>query len=162
MSNNSIARQLSRLNLSKVKMDSGRTVVDELKHHAGILANCITYELDKVYDGYTPKVWKRDYSLYNSICVDDFVEIRTSSSGAKVSIGIHFDSGAYHQSFDGRTVNVAYLLNEGWQWRNGANIPYLSWRDGTHFIEKGIARYKKSVCNPFTVRFIINNEERIF
>lgn len=142
-------------------MKNGRTIADELKHHARILADCIMEGLDDVYDSYTPKVWQRDYSLYNSLYIDDFVEIKTSARGVEMSISLHFDDGAWHRSFDGRSVNTSVLINEGWSWKSDVNIPYLSYREGTHFIEKGIAKYKAKVSKPFRVRFTINDEIRM-
>ena len=156
-----ITKQLAKLNVSKLKMKNGRTVTDELKYHARILADCIMEELDDVYDSYTPKVWQRDYSLYNSLYIDDFVEIKTSARGVEMSISLHFDDGAFHRSFDGRSVNTAVLIHEGWDWKSNVDIPYLSHREGTHFIEKGIAKYKAKVSKPFKVRLTINDEIRM-
>lgn len=156
-----ITKQLAKLNVSKLKMKNGRTIADELKYHAKILADCIMDELNNVYDSYTPKVWQRDYSLYNSLYIDDFVEIKTSAKGVEMSISLHFNDGAFHRSFDGRSVNTAVLINEGWDWKSNVDIPYLSHREGTHFIEKGIAKYKAKVSKPFKVRLTINDEIRM-
>ena len=156
-----ITKQLAKLNIQKFKMKDGRTIANELKYHAKILADCIMNELSDVYDSYTPKLWQRDYSLYNSLYINDFVEIKTSAKGVEMSISLHFDDGAFHRSFDGRSVNTAILINEGWIWKSDANIPYLSYREGTHFIEKGIEKYKKKVSKPFVVRLTINNKIRM-
>ncbi len=157
-----ISKQLEKLNLEKLKLKNGQNVTNELKRHASILTDCIILELNNVYDGYTPKVWKRDYSLYNSIYIDNFVEIKVTNKKLTAAITIHFDEGAYHRNFYGRNMNTAILLNEGWRWKSNTATPYLSHREGTHFIEKGIARYKKSVTSPFTVKLNILNEERTF
>lgn len=144
-------------------MKNGNTVKDELKRHASILADCIMEELDSVYDSYTPKVYKRSYDLYNSLYIDDVVKIDISTSGVGLSIGIHFDEGAIHKGFYGDDANTAVLLHEGWQTHGSfSDVPYLGYREGTHFIEKGIEKYKQQVARPFAVRFTINNEERIF
>ena len=158
-----ITKQLAKLNVSKLKMKNGRTVTDELKYHARILADCIMEELDEVYDSYTSKVYSRSYELYNSLYVDDNVQINVSSSGAGLSIGVHFDDGAVHKSFDGSNSDVATLINEGWQTHGSfKDVPYLGFREGTHFIEKGIEKYKKKVSKPFKVRLTINDKERTF
>lgn len=158
-----IARQLKNLDVSRLKMKNGATVETELRRHASILADCIMEELNKVYDSYTPKVYKRTYRLYDSLYIDGSVHIDVAASGANLSIGIHFDEQAMHTGFGGEPVNVAILLNEGWEWKNsGVNTPYLSKREETHFIDKGIENYKKKVSNPFVVRFAFNDEERIF
>lgn len=156
-----ITRQLNKLDFTKLKIKSGNTVKQKLKNHASTLATCIMKELSDVYDSYTPKVWQRDYSLYNSLYIDDFVEIKTSTKGVEMSISLHFDNGAFHRSFDGRSVNTAVLINEGWNWKSNVDIPYLSHREGTHFIEKGIAKYKAKVSKPFKVRLTINDEIRM-
>lgn len=156
-----ITKQLAKLNVSKLKMKNGRTVADELKYQASVLADCIMEELSDVYDSYTPKVWQRDYSLYNSLYIDDFVEIKTSARGVEMSISLHFDDGAFHRSFNGRSVNTAVLINEGWNWKSDVDIQYLSHREGEHWIEKGIAKYKAKVSKPFKVRLTINDEIRM-
>lgn len=144
-------------------MENGNTVKEELKRHASILADCIIEELDSVYDSYTPTVYKRTYGLYNSVYIDNGIKIDVSNKGIAISLGLHFDDGAIHESFSGEDANTAVLLNEGWSWKKTTvDIPYFSRREGTHFIEKGIEKYKQRVNNPFAIRLTINNEERIF
>lgn len=158
-----LKKQLKNLNVSTLKMKNGNSVEKELKRHAAILADCIMEELDQVYDSYTPKIYNRSYGLYNSLYIDEGIRLDISSSGASLSIGLHFDDGATHKNFFGEDSNTAILLNEGWQThRSFSNVPYLGYREGTHFIEKGIEKYKRRVGKPFKVRFTINNEERIF
>lgn len=155
-------KQLQQLDVSKLKMKDGGTVEKELKHHASILADCIMASLNEVYESYTPKIYQRTYGLYNSLYIGG-MKIDISSKGASLSIGLHFDDGAIHQSFTGEDVNTAILLNEGWQTHGSfSSVPYLGFREGTHFIENGIRKYKRSVSNPFKVKFMINNEIRIF
>ena len=43
---------LKNLDVSKLKLKNGKSVEAELKKHAAILADCILYQLDKVYDSY--------------------------------------------------------------------------------------------------------------
>ena len=157
-----IRRQLKNLDVSKLRMKSGRTVEQELKHHASILADAIMEELDALYESYSPKVYRRTYDVYNSLYIEDKVRIDVTSKGAGLSIGIHFDEGSLHENFYGDDSNIIGLWNEGWKWKNNPHIPYLSERDGSHFIESAIEKYKRRVNNPFIVKFRINNEERIF
>lgn len=160
---NNLRKQLNSLNVSKLKMKNGNTVEKELKRHAAILADCIMQELDNVYDSYSLKIYQRTYGLYNSLYIDDSVRIDISSSGAGLSIGLHFDGGAIHQGFNGEFVNTAVLLNEGYQTHGSfSHIPNFGYREGTHFIEKGIQKYNRNVSNPFAVRLTINNEIREF
>lgn len=158
-----LRKQLQKLNVSKLKLKNGNTVEKELRNHARVLADCIMEELDNVYDARTPKVYQRSYGLYNSLYIDDVVRVDVSAKGASLSIGLHFDDGAVHKSFSGEDANTAVLINEGWQTHGSfSHVPYLGYREGTHFIEKGIEKYKRRVGNPFTVKFTINNDERIF
>ena len=118
-------------------MENGNTVKEELKRHASILADCIIEELDSVYDSYTPTVYKRTYGLYNSVYIDNGIKIDVSNKGIAISLGLHFDDGAIHESFSGEDANTAVLLNEGWSWKKTTvDIPYFSRREVTHFIEK--------------------------
>lgn len=153
-------KQLTKLDVHKLKMKNGNTVEKELKRHASYLADCIMYELDKVYDSYTPKVYERSYDLYNSLQIGD-VSASIRSNGASLSIELTFDEGAFHRGFDGKWVNTAILINEGFETSGKfKNVPYLGYRDATHFIEKGIQRYKNGITNPFDVRLSINGENR--
>ena len=144
-------------------MKNGNTVADELRKHAKILADYIQRALDDVYESYNPKVYRRSYALYDSLYIDDVIKVDVSAKGANLSIRLSFDENVMHENFYGEDSNVAALLNEGWSWKNSSvNIPYLSSREGTHFIERGIEEYKRSVRKPFAVRFIINDDIRMF
>lgn len=156
----SLKKQLQKLDVSQLKMKSGDSVAAELKRHARILANCIQYELDKVYNSYEPKIYERTYDTYNSLMVGN-LEIKVTATGAALGVSLIFDDGAIHKGFDGTPVNMAVLLNEGWQ-TGFSDVPYFGKREGTHFIEKGIERYKQKVKNPFAVKLHINNETREF
>lgn len=138
-------------------MSNGKTVADEIKHHAAVLADCIQYELDAVYDSYSPVLYRRTYGLYNSLYIDDKIEISVTAKGANLSIGLHFDDLAIHKGFDGSDADTPILINDGWQTHGSfANVPYFGYREATHFIENGVARYKKSVSNPFAVEVTKN------
>lgn len=50
-----LRKALKNLDVSKLKTSSGKSVSDELKHHAAILADCIMYRLDEVYGHIPPK-----------------------------------------------------------------------------------------------------------
>ena len=159
-----LKRQLRNLDMSRLKMKNGSSVETELKRHAGILADCIMDSLaNEVYESYTPKMYVRSYRLYDSLYIDDFLRVDITARGTNLSIGLHFDDGAVHIGFNGEDANTAVLLNEGFQTHGSfKDIPYLGYRTGTHFIEKGIEKYKEKVNNPFMVKFTINDEERIF
>ena len=158
-----LRKQLKALDVSRLKMKNGNTVEEELRRHARILCDCIQKALDDVYEAYSSKVYRRSYALYDSLYIDDVIKVELSAKGANLSIRLSFDENAMHENFYGEESNVAVLLNEGWSWKNSSvDIPYLSSREGTHFIERGIEEYKRSVKKPFAVRFTINNEVRMF
>ena len=158
-----LTKQLKNLDVSRLKMKNGNTVTDELRKHAKILADCIQRALDDVYESHNPTVYRRSYSLYDSLYIDDTIKVDVSAKGANLSIRVSFDEGAMHENFYGANSNVAALLNEGWSWKNSSvDIPYLSSREGTHFIERGIEEYKRSVRKPFAVKFTINDDVRMF
>lgn len=147
-----ISSQLQRLNVSKLKMASGRTVAQELKRHAAILADCIQNQMDAMYDSYQPMVYHRTYGLYNSLYIDNQLVLSTSPKSGTLEIRLGFDDGAVHKGFDGRPANTAVLLNDGYQTHGRfSHIPYFGYRDGYYFVEKGIEDYKKKVSNPFRV-----------
>lgn len=159
MNSDSIRKQLKNLDLKKIKLENGKTIEEELKKHASILSDCLMAELDKIYESYDPKIYERTYNLYNSLDIDRTVKIDISSAGASFSIGLHFDDGAMHQSLDGKMVNTAWLINDGWQTHGRfAHIPNFGFREATYWIEKGIERYIHSVKNPFIVELTKGKE----
>lgn len=163
MSRESLQQQLKKLDVAKLKMNNGKDVEDELKKHSKILVDCIMQELDKVYDSMEPVMYQRTYNLYNALDIDQTVRVNVSASGAKLSIGLCFDNGAMHRSFDGEMVNTAWLINDGWQTHGRfANVPYLGYRSAENFIEKGIERYKRSVRKPFPVKLMKGTEVTYF
>lgn len=158
-----IRKQLRNLDVSKLRMKTGRTVENELKHHASILYDCILEEMDdSIYSAYSPKVYMRNFNLYNALRINDMVKVSTKDSSLYVEL--YFDEDdVMHENFFGERVDVASILNEGYQTHGSfADIPMLGFRDATKFIDTGILKYKQKVTNPFTVKLNINDEERIF
>ena len=158
-----IRNQLKNLNIGKLKMKTGRTVENELKHHASILYDCILEEMDNsIYSAYSPKLYMRKFNLYNALRINDM--IRVSAKNSSLYVELYFDEDdVMHQNFFGERVDVATILNEGYRTHGSfADVPMLGFRDATKFIDNGILRYKQKVTNPFTVKLNINNEERIF
>lgn len=154
--------QLKKINTSKLKMKNGNDVKTELKRHANILMECIQEELYAVYDIYSPLVYKRTHGLAESLYIGS-TEIKVSAKGLTMSVEVGFSESALHENFLGEKMNTAILLNEGFQTHGSfESVPYLGYREATHFIEKGIQKYKTSVNKPFAIKFNINNEIRNF
>ncbi len=157
-----IAAQLKNLNVSKLRLKNGSTIENELRQHAKLLLDCISEELEEVYESYTPSIYRRSYGLKESLQIGD-TEIRVSAKGLTMAISVEFGDSAWHESFDGRDVNTAVLINEGWRWRSSnVDIPYFTRREGEHFIEAGIKKYQQRVQKPFAVKMHINDKTRIF
>lgn len=158
-----IIKKLKNVDTTKLKLKNGKSIEDELKRHAKILMNCIEDEIyDSVYASYSPIAYKRTMGLAESLYVGD-TEIKIGANGLTMSVEICFGESAFHENFFGEQMNTAVLLNEGFQTHGSfANIPYLGYHEGTHFVENGIERYKNTVQKPFAVRFKINNEVRSF
>ena len=156
-------KQLKNKDVTKIKLKNGNTVEKEIRRHASILADCIMEELDEVYNSYESKAYKRSYNLYDSLYIDEGLFLDVSAKGAVLSLKIHFDDGAIHDSFSGENANTAILLNEGYQTTGSfSHIPYFGHRKASRFIEKGIEKYKKKVQKPFKVKLTINDDERVF
>ncbi len=158
-----IRKQLKNLDVSKLRMKNGNTIEKELKRHASILADCLMEELDEVYSSYSPKVYQRSYDLYNSISIDDRVKISFGVNGTTLSMSVYFDEDVIHEGITGENVNVAVLMNDGWQVKKDVwfkDIYHFGYYEGSHFIEKGIQRYKSKVSNPFDIRLNINGVTR--
>ena len=153
MNANDLKKFLKNMDLSKAKLDNGNTVEEELKHHADVLAACIQQQLSVVYASYMPVLYRRTFALQQSILTDSRVYAEVRGTTLLVSVRIGFDNGAWHTGFDGKKVNTALLINEGWQTHGRfAHVPYFGFREGTHFVERAIEAYRSKVKNPFDVQ----------
>ncbi|MDO5411377.1 MAG: hypothetical protein Q4F21_13180 [Lachnospiraceae bacterium] len=161
--NQQIQNQLKNLDISRLRLANGRKLETELGNHARLLADCLKLELNNVYMDYAPVMYRRTKQLLDSIKVD--VRTRFNRNGTKyeLSVQVYFDQGSIHTGLDGLPADVEVLLNEGWQ-THGAfqNVPYFGYREGTHYIEWGVYRYRKFEQTHFPIRLRIAGEERIF
>lgn len=153
MDKNSLKKILKSMDVAKMKLDNGKTVEQELRHHADILAACIAQELWAVYASYMPVLYKRTFALQHSLLTDSRVYTEVKGTKMLVSVRLGFGDGAWHTGFDGKPVNTALLLNEGWQTHGKfADVPYFGFREATHFVDRAIEAYRKSVKNPLDVQ----------
>ena len=158
-----LKKQLKNLKLSDLKIKNGDSLEQELRYHAKVLKDCLEYEMNVVYESYFPVVYKRKRDFYRSLQIDDVIRIDYYALGFNSIIKLTFNDKVMHPNFNGGKSDVSVLLNEGWKWKNSkVKIPYLSEREGTHFLERGIKRYQEKVDNPFKVRLTINDEVREF
>lgn len=144
---------IKKLDVSKLKLKNGKTVAQELKHHTEVLADCIQRRLDEVYASYSPRMYIRTHQLQNSVFICPGVQIEVSSKGTTLSTKITFQNGSVHEGFGSYGADTAYLLNEGWQTSGQfKSVPYLGFREGTHFIELAIEDYKNMMPDAFPVK----------
>lgn len=148
-----LKKQLKRLDVAKLKTADGKPLKEDIKRHARFLADCVMHRLNEVYESYQPKIYQRTYGLYNSVYVDDTPIIKISAAGATLSMYIRFDDGVKRRGFNGEEVNLAVLLNEGWQTKGKfKSVPYFGYREPSFFIEKAVEDYKRGIKNPYHVK----------
>jgi hypothetical protein len=153
MDKNSLKKLLKSMDVSKMKLDNGKTIEQELRHHADILAACISQQLWVVYASYMPVLYKRTFALQHSLLTDSRVYTEVKGTKMFVSVRLGFGDGAWHTGLDGKSINTALLLNEGWQTHGKfADVPYFGFREATHFVDKAIEAYRQSVKNPLDVQ----------
>ena len=158
-----IIAKLRNLDVSKLRMKNGRTVEQELRYHTSILSDCIMEEMESSIYDYSPRVYRRTFDIWNSLYINDKVRVDVSSKGTSLSISVQFSDEVMHENFEVEKVNVAAILNEGYKTHGSfAEVPMFGFRDATNFIDNAILKYKQRVSKPFTVKFTINGEERIF
>lgn len=98
-----------------------------LEKEAQKLYDQILLAISDYYLSYDPVAYKRTYDMINSL--------RLKVSGDEFII--YFEpNAAYHPN-----VFVQTLMDHGWNYSN-AKYRFTYW-DGAHFIEQGIANYKK-------------------
>lgn len=161
----SLVDQLKSLDVSKLKMKSGRTLEQELQRHAEILKDCIERRLEMdVYNARSPKVYDRTYDLLNSIEVNVTPQLVNVDGKKCLSVKVFFNEQSIHKGLWGESADVATLLNEGYQVSKGwhKNIDYFGRRSGVKFIDHAIEDYQDKVSNPFPVRLTIADEVRDF
>lgn len=159
----SIADQLKRIIVKKVKIKNGKTLEQMLMEAVDYLYICIQSEIDSMYEEYIPKVYeRRSYfdSLRSSLYVEDFIDARIK--GNTIELSLKFSSNVWAWNFNHtHKSNVAVLMNEGWQWDNW--IENDVWRfthyEGYHFIQNGIAKFNKHNHWGVKIRWNIDSSD---
>ncbi|MBQ2396893.1 MAG: hypothetical protein II304_07675 [Bacteroidales bacterium] len=147
----SIEQQLKKIIASKAKMKDGLTLEQRLKIEVDRLYNCIQKYIDEYYDSYKPSPtgYDRTWRFQGSMYAQNFLDARIKGNRIELSI-LFNDDLAYHPSlFGGEEGYVPLLINDGWHSKKlaaaiGHEVYRLTYYEGYHFIEKGIAEFNQT------------------
>ncbi len=146
----SIKEQVERIVAKKAKLANGRTIEQTLMEAVDYLYMCIQREIDDMYDSYTPKVYERrpyHESLRSALYAEDFLDARIK--GNRIEVSLKFSSNVWATNFNGdHESNTALLMNYGWKAPRledyiGREVWRLTYYEGWHFLEKGIAAFNR-------------------
>ena len=140
--------------IKKLQLPNGRTLEQQMKYEAKRFMNILQEEIDEWYYLYSPVRYQRTYAM-KAIYAEDFVDI--DSSGTQLTVRLKQTDEAMHKSlWGGGKVNALLLMNEGYQVKSGwhKDIPYFGYRQGGHFLEKAVERFKHD--NYFNIEVYID------
>ena len=146
----SIKEQIERIVARKAKLASGRTIEQTLMEAIDYLYECIQSEIDAMYESYIPKVYERrpyHESLRSALYAEDFLDARIKGNSVEVSLKFSDNVRAWNFNHTHES-NVALLMNYGWKAPRledymGHEIWRLTYYEGWHFLEKGIAAFNR-------------------
>ena len=144
----SIKDQLFKIAVTKMKTESGETYAELLKREVDRLYDCIQEEIERFYNSYDPKIYKRTYRLMGALYAENLVDIRIIGNRIELSLKFHPDL-AYHPNFVDDEANVVVLLNYGYHAKKlerylHKSVPYLTERKPFFFVENGILNWNKT------------------
>lgn len=145
-----IQKQLKIIVVGKLKMNSGKTLQEQLSLEVCRLYDCIQRRIDGYYDSYKPDSYRRTFHFKRAMYAEDLVNIRLEGNQIKLSIRFH-PSLAYHNTFTSRGNGyVPMLLNYGFNNTKLQNylgaaepIEHLTHLEPQLFIENGILDWNK-------------------
>lgn len=162
----SLKEQLSRIALKKIKLSNGETLEETMAREARRLYDCIQYYIDDYYDSYEPTIYERTYRYQGALYAEDIADIRVVGNTLRISVGFHNAlamhpnlSVVYRQEKDGyeywipikdrHDSFVPLLMEKGWKAPKlarmiGKHVPNLTFFDGIHAVEQGIADFNKT------------------
>lgn len=143
------------IDIRKLRLPNGRTFEQQMKYEAKRFLKILQEEIDEWYRSYSPVVYQRTYAMRDSLYAEDFVDI--DSSGTQLTVKLKQTDEAMHKSlWGGGEVNALLLMNEGYQVKSGwhKDIPYFGYREGGHFLEKAVERFKQD--NYFDIEIHID------
>ena len=158
----SINNQLKGINIENLQTDNGKTLSQRFYEEVKRLKDCIQSYLDFYLMRYPPVMYKRTGKLISSLQVDDFLDIQIVNGGLEMLV--KFNKNANHMSGDGiigwdgtgEEVNVAFLLNYGYQVKRDVwfkDIENFGYRIGGYFVEDGIDEFNRT--NPLNIKITI-------
>lgn len=133
------------IDITKLKLNNGRTIVQQLYYEADRFMNILQEEIDIWYRSYTPVEYERSWRMRDSIYVDNYVSV--SIDATRLSIRVKFNKNAFHKSLWGNEeINVLLLLDEGYEVKSGwhKDIPNFGYRSGGMFLERAMERFNNT------------------
>lgn len=146
----SIEEQIKKIVAKKAKLANGKTIEQTLMEAVDYLYMCIQREIDDMYESYTPKVYERrpwHEGLRSALYAEDFLDARIK--GNSIEVSLKFSNNVWTRNFNGdHESNVALLMNYGWKAPRledyiGHEVWRLTYYEGWHFLEKGIAAFNR-------------------
>ena len=146
----SIKDQIEKIVAKKAKLANGRTIEQTLMEAVDYLYECVQTEIDLMYDSYVPEVYERrpyHESLRSALYAEDFLDARIK--GNSIEISLKFSSNVRAMNFNGdHESNTGLLMNYGWKAPRlenhiGHEVWRLTYYEGWHFLEKGIAAFNR-------------------
>lgn len=146
----SIKDQIEKIVARKSKLANGKTIEQTLMEAVDYLYECVQTEIDLMYDSYVPKVYERrpyHESLRSALYAEDFLDARIK--GNSIEVSLKFSNNVRAMNFNGdHESNTDLLMNYGWKAPRlenyiGHEVWRLTYYEGWHFLEKGIAAFNR-------------------
>lgn len=168
----SLKEQLAKIALKKVKLSDGRRLDVAMADEAERLYKCIQKYIDEYYASYEPRIYDRTYRYQSALYAERIADIRVVGDTLRIGVSFHNDLAMHpnldevfgmdrhgneywipikdhHESF------VPLLMETGWNAPRlasmiGRQIPRLTYFEGIHAVEKGIADF--NATNKFGIK----------
>lgn len=156
----SIAKQLSKINLRKAKLTTGETVEQMMARMVSKLYDNIQFYIDKWYNNYHPKVYERVGNYQKALYAEDMFDIRTVGDTLVIGLGFdeklswqtslfefeYTDDSGRHWIVPSRDVHKSFvplLMEYGWHSRKlegrfHKRIKYFTYFEGIYAVHNGI------------------------
>ena len=147
----SIEEQVQKIIAKKAKLANGKTVEQTLMEAVDYLYICIQNEIDAMYESYTPRFYERrpwNKGLRTALKAEDFLDARIKND--RIEVSLKFSANVWTLNFDGTHESPTnILMNYGWKAPRlenyiGHEVYRLTYFEGWHFIENGIATFNRN------------------